>query len=146
MLFWERQKQGRRQRFSKLPPLKALSTSAERFMLDTISVVCVGDEYEGAAVIVSVPLGCLKAGDITFQPPMPSWKTEAIEKLGFGNLNKVGQMPDCLSACLPACLSVCLPTCLCTCLSVSLCLFIPDQNDMHLTVATPANYRDVLLS
>ena len=61
-------------------------------------------------MIVTVPLGCLKAGDITFQPPMPSWKTEAIEKLGFGNLNKVRQIP----ACLPACLSVCL----CSSLSV----------------------------
>ncbi|KAL3151309.1 hypothetical protein ABBQ38_013146 [Trebouxia sp. C0009 RCD-2024] len=48
-----------------------------------------GQEYEGAAVIVTVPLGCLKAGDIAFQPPLPPWKTEAIEKLGFGNLNKV---------------------------------------------------------
>lgn len=54
-----------------------------------VAVVSVGDEFEGEAVIVTVPLGCLKAGDITFQPPMPSWKTEAIEKLGFGNLNKV---------------------------------------------------------
>lgn len=51
--------------------------------------MCSGQEYEGAAVIVTVPLGCLKAGDIAFQPPLPPWKTEAIEKLGFGNLNKV---------------------------------------------------------
>ena len=93
-------------------------------MLDTISVVCVGDEYEGAAVIVTVPLGCLKAGDITFQPPMPSWKTEAIEKLGFGNLNKVGQMPDSLSACLPVCLSACLPVCVHVCLCLCVCLFL----------------------
>ena len=50
----------------------------------------VGQEFEGAAVIVTVPLGCLKSGDITFAPALPSWKTEAIQKLGFGNLNKVG--------------------------------------------------------
>ena len=50
----------------------------------------VGEEFEGAAVIVTVPLGCLKSGDITFTPPLPAWKTEAIQKLGFGNLNKVG--------------------------------------------------------
>lgn len=48
-----------------------------------------GEEFEGAAVIVTVPLGCLKSGDITFTPALPSWKTEAIQKLGFGNLNKV---------------------------------------------------------
>ena len=56
------------------------------------SCFCLGDEFEGAAVIVTVPLGCLKAGDITFQPPLPPWKTEAIEKLGFGNLNKVSRL------------------------------------------------------
>lgn len=56
-----------------------------------------GDEFEGAAVIVTVPLGCLKAGDISFQPPLPAWKAAAIEKLGFGNLNKVGY---CLDTCL----------------------------------------------
>ena len=48
-----------------------------------------GEMFEGAAVIVTVPLGCLKAGDITFEPSLPAWKTEAIDKLGFGNLNKV---------------------------------------------------------
>jgi len=39
--------------------------------------------------VVSVPLGCLKAGQITFQPPLPPWKQEAVERLGFGTLNKV---------------------------------------------------------
>ena len=64
-------------------------------------------------MIVTVPLGCLKAGDITFQPPMPSWKAEAIGKLGFGNLNKVGQIPACLAACV----------------QVFLCFVIPDHVD-----------------
>lgn len=48
-----------------------------------------GKKYQGAAVIVTVPLGCLKTGDIAFKPSLPAWKQEAIEKLGFGNLNKV---------------------------------------------------------
>ena len=43
----------------------------------------------GNAVIITLPLGCLKAGDITFQPALPEWKTDAIAKLGNGNLNKV---------------------------------------------------------
>ena len=53
-------------------------------------VLCVtGKKYQGVAVIVTVPLGCLKTGDIGFKPTLPAWKQDAIEKLGFGNLNKV---------------------------------------------------------
>lgn len=48
-----------------------------------------GEEFEGAAVIITVPLGCLKTGDITFDPPLPPWKAAAVANLGFGDLNKV---------------------------------------------------------
>ena len=41
------------------------------------------------AVVVTVPLGCLKANAIEFVPRLPEWKTDAIANLGFGNLNKV---------------------------------------------------------
>ena len=52
--------------------------------------VCVaGATYTALAAIVTIPLGCLKAGRLQFDPPLPSWKTDAIAKLGFGNLNKV---------------------------------------------------------
>lgn len=40
-------------------------------------------------VIVTVPLGVLKAATITFDPPLPEWKRAAIERLGFGLLDKV---------------------------------------------------------
>ncbi len=40
-------------------------------------------------MIITLPLGCLKAGDVMFQPALPEWKTDAIAKLGNGNLNKV---------------------------------------------------------
>ncbi|MBO0679722.1 FAD-dependent oxidoreductase [Mycolicibacterium sp. S2-37] len=40
-------------------------------------------------VIVTVPLGVLKAGAIAFDPPLPDAKRGAIERLGFGLLNKV---------------------------------------------------------
>lgn len=42
------------------------------------------------AVLVTVPLGCLKETASTlFQPPLPDWKMGAINRLGFGNLNKI---------------------------------------------------------
>ena len=48
-----------------------------------------GEKIEGASVIVTVPLGCLKAGDVTFSPPLGEMKSSAVQRLGFGNLNKV---------------------------------------------------------
>jgi len=49
------------------------------------------------AVVCALPLGVLRPPDpeldhgpsIEFSPPLPSWKTDAINRLGFGNLNKV---------------------------------------------------------
>ena len=40
-------------------------------------------------VIVTVPLGVLKAATIVFDPPLPEAKRRAIERLGFGLLDKV---------------------------------------------------------
>jgi polyamine oxidase len=40
-------------------------------------------------VIITIPLGVLKAGTIAFNPPLPEDKQAAIERLGFGLLNKV---------------------------------------------------------
>uniref|UniRef100_A0A1J3CA63 Lysine-specific histone demethylase 1-like protein 3 n=1 Tax=Noccaea caerulescens TaxID=107243 RepID=A0A1J3CA63_NOCCA len=48
-----------------------------------------GCEYLGDAVLVTVPLGCLKAETIKFSPPLPDWKYSSIKQLGFGVLNKV---------------------------------------------------------
>lgn len=48
-----------------------------------------GREFSGEAVLVTVPLGCLKAGAIKFSPPLPQWKELSIQRLGFGVLNKV---------------------------------------------------------
>ncbi|MGQ9407519.1 flavin monoamine oxidase family protein [Mycolicibacterium gilvum] len=45
--------------------------------------------FEADRVIVTVPLGVLKAGVITFDPPLPDAKRDAIRRLGFGLLNKV---------------------------------------------------------
>uniref|UniRef100_A0A803LVA8 SWIRM domain-containing protein n=1 Tax=Chenopodium quinoa TaxID=63459 RepID=A0A803LVA8_CHEQI len=48
-----------------------------------------GKEFFGDAVLITVPLGCLKAESIKFSPPLPQWKHSAIQRLGFGVLNKV---------------------------------------------------------
>ncbi|CAA2953124.1 lysine-specific histone demethylase 1 homolog 3 [Olea europaea subsp. europaea] len=48
-----------------------------------------GKEFVGDAVLVTVPLGCLKAETIKFSPPLPQWKYLSIKRLGFGVLNKV---------------------------------------------------------
>jgi hypothetical protein len=57
---------------------------------DGVTVVTAGgEEVAGDAVLVTAPLGVLKAGSIAFSPPLPDWKTDAVGRLGFGDLNKV---------------------------------------------------------
>lgn len=48
-----------------------------------------GQSIQADLVVNTIPLGVLKHGNVDFQPPLPSWKTEAIDRLGFGVLNKV---------------------------------------------------------
>ena len=48
-----------------------------------------GEVFDAALAIVTVPLGVLKAGALAFDPPLPPWKAAAVERLGFGDLNKV---------------------------------------------------------
>ena len=54
-----------------------------------VVVTAAGEELRGDAVIVTVPLGVLKAGGVTFDPALPDWKADAVSRLGFGDLNKV---------------------------------------------------------
>ena len=48
-----------------------------------------GAVFGGRFAIVTVPLGCLKAGDVRFSPPLPRRKAAAIQRLGMGLLDKV---------------------------------------------------------
>ncbi|KAK1391655.1 lysine-specific histone demethylase 1-like [Heracleum sosnowskyi] len=48
-----------------------------------------GRDFFGDAVLITVPLGCLKKESIKFAPPLPHWKQLSIQRLGFGVLNKV---------------------------------------------------------
>ncbi|EME44257.1 hypothetical protein DOTSEDRAFT_88470 [Dothistroma septosporum NZE10] len=53
-------------------------------------VVCTdGEVIEADQVVLTAPLGVLKSGTIDFDPPLPRWKQGAIDRMGFGLLNKV---------------------------------------------------------
>jgi monoamine oxidase len=45
-------------------------------------------EFGGSHVVVTVPLGILKAGAISFAPKLPAAKAWAIRRLGFGTFEK----------------------------------------------------------
>jgi len=55
--------------------------------------------YKADCILCTLPLGVLKQSisspaaspnnGVTFIPPLPDWKKEAIQRLGYGNLNKV---------------------------------------------------------
>lgn len=45
--------------------------------------------HEAARVIVTLPLGVLKAGAVTFSPALPARKQGAIDRLAMGALNKI---------------------------------------------------------
>jgi len=54
--------------------------------------------FKADCVLCTLPLGVLKQSIqqptsspnmVTFNPPLPDWKKEAIQRLGYGNLNKV---------------------------------------------------------
>ena len=52
--------------------------------------------FKADAVLCTLPLGVLKetlrsnsVNSVQFMPPLPEWKLAAVQRLGFGNLNKV---------------------------------------------------------
>ncbi|RFU81458.1 lysine-specific histone demethylase 1 [Trichoderma arundinaceum] len=53
-----------------------------------------GTKVEADAVVCTIPLGVLKQGSVNFEPPLPSEKTDAVGRLGFGILNKVVLLYD----------------------------------------------------
>ena len=50
-----------------------------------------GEVFEADQVVLTSPLGVLKAHSIEFSPALPEWKQGAIDRMGFGLLNKVGE-------------------------------------------------------
>jgi monoamine oxidase len=62
-------------------------------------IVCTnGEVIEADEVVLTTPLGVLKSDAIDFDPPLPSWKQGAIDRMGFGLLNKVCQFAQVFSA------------------------------------------------
>lgn len=53
-----------------------------------VRVVTATTEYRADQVVVTLPLGVLKAGNVRFSPVLPPTKQEAIASLGMGVLNK----------------------------------------------------------
>lgn len=53
-----------------------------------------GRNFVADAVIVTVPIGILKANLIEFEPKLPEWKVSAISDLGVGNENKIALQFD----------------------------------------------------
>lgn len=56
---------------------------------DGVTVTVAGEAFDAAAVIVTVPLGVLRAGAIAFDPPLPDTISGAISRLGMGLLDKM---------------------------------------------------------
>lgn len=59
---------------------------------DGILVFAGGQVFRGDMALCTVPLGVLKRGSIEFVPELPVAKKEAIERIGFGLLNKVAML------------------------------------------------------
>lgn len=54
-----------------------------------VSVLAEDVQVNADCVLITVPLGVLKAGTLVFDPPLPDRKTDAIQRLGMGLLNKI---------------------------------------------------------
>ncbi len=54
-----------------------------------VRVVTDRGDFHADRVLVTLPLGVLKHGSVAFEPPLPPAKQTAVERLGFGVLNKI---------------------------------------------------------
>ncbi len=50
--------------------------------------------FTATHVIITLPLGVLKSGSVQFDPPLPDAKQRAIERIGFGNYEKLAMRFD----------------------------------------------------
>ncbi|MGE3728273.1 MAG: flavin monoamine oxidase family protein [Candidatus Sericytochromatia bacterium] len=64
--------------------VKEIDYSGEKIKITTAN----NSQFFASQVVVTVPLGVLKAGKIQFQPALPESHQEAIRRMGMGNVNK----------------------------------------------------------
>ena len=70
--------------------VKRIEYDANKNINSTSKIFCEdGDTFEASQVVLTTPLGVLKSSSVNFKPQLPKWKLEAIQRLGFGVLNKV---------------------------------------------------------
>nr|XP_043630854.1 lysine-specific histone demethylase 1 homolog 1 [Erigeron canadensis]XP_043630855.1 lysine-specific histone demethylase 1 homolog 1 [Erigeron canadensis]XP_043630856.1 lysine-specific histone demethylase 1 homolog 1 [Erigeron canadensis]XP_043630857.1 lysine-specific histone demethylase 1 homolog 1 [Erigeron canadensis] len=72
-----------------LPIFYNQTVQCVKYGSDGVLVYANGQEYHADMVLCTVPLGVLKKETIEFIPDLPQRKKDAIERLGFGLLNKV---------------------------------------------------------
>lgn len=70
-------------------PVTAVAVRADGVSVTTASGAVDEGSFDADAVVVTVPLGVLQQGAVTFDPPLPAEHQEAIAGLGMGSLNKV---------------------------------------------------------
>lgn len=75
-----------------LPIFYERTVESIRYGTDGVLVYADGQEFRGDMVLCTVPLGVLKRRSIEFVPGLPQRKKDAIERLGFGLLNKVAML------------------------------------------------------
>ena len=60
-----------------------------RYGAEGVTLTTTQGEMTADRVVITVPLGVLQAGHITFEPPLPEEKTAAIGRLGMGFYEKI---------------------------------------------------------
>ncbi|KAK9674438.1 hypothetical protein RND81_12G232500 [Saponaria officinalis] len=75
-----------------IPILYDKTVHTIKYGIDGVEVVAGDQTFQADVVLCTAPLGVLKRKTITFEPELPKRKLDAINRLGFGLLNKVAMV------------------------------------------------------
>ncbi|KAH9619559.1 hypothetical protein KSS87_012501 [Heliosperma pusillum] len=75
-----------------VPILYEKTVHTIRYGIDGVEVIAGDQIFQSDIVLCTAPLGVLKRKTITFEPELPKRKLDAIDRLGFGLLNKVAMV------------------------------------------------------
>ncbi|CAI9088574.1 OLC1v1022931C1 [Oldenlandia corymbosa var. corymbosa] len=75
-----------------VPILYGKTVQTIRYGDEGVEVVAGDQVFEADMVLCTLPLGVLKKKTVRFEPELPQRKLQAIERLGFGLLNKVAML------------------------------------------------------